>query len=64
MKCCRQDLTRVELQVAGQPYVLRRCADCGTNYWMRNGEQVSLAEVTAALESETLAKAVAAASKA
>ena len=59
MRCCGRDTTGVELQVAGQPYEMRRCGECDTTYWTRDGELVDLAEVTAALRDETEAAAAA-----
>ena len=57
MKCCGHDVTSVELQVADQPYVLFRCGDCNSGYWLRDGQQVPLDEVTAALRRQAAQKA-------
>ena len=59
MNCCGQRLMPIELQVAGQPYVLHRCATCETSAWMRDGVRVPVDEVTASLQRQTDAKAAA-----
>jgi hypothetical protein len=59
VKCCGQDLNSIELQVSDQPYVLYRCGICSSNHWLRNGERVPFAEVTAAMERHTESKAAA-----
>lgn len=57
MKCCGQEVTSVELKVAGEPVALVRCGDCNSRHWMRDGEQIPFAEVTRALRDETMAVA-------
>lgn len=59
MKCCGRDTIGVELQVAGQPFEMRRCGECETTYWTRDGVAVDVAEVTGALREETEAAAAA-----
>ena len=59
MKCCGQELASIELQVSDQPYVMYRCASCNSNHWLRDGERVPFAEVTAAMERQTQSKAAA-----
>lgn len=53
MKCCGRDVNGIELQVADQPFVLLRCGECDTSYWMHNDRPVSFEEVTAAMRRET-----------
>ena len=49
----------IELQVAGQPYELHRCDQGDPGYWLRDGERVSLQEVTASLQADTDARTAA-----
>ena len=59
MRCCGQDLTSIELQVSDQPYVMYRCATCSSNHWVRDGEPVPFAEVTAAMERQSQSQSAA-----
>ena len=63
MRCCGRETTAVELQVAGQPYEMRRCGECDSSYWTRDGVNVDLDEVTSALREETEAEAAAIAAR-
>lgn len=63
MKCCGRETNAVELQVAGQPYEMRRCGECDKTYWTRDGVVVDLDEVTSALRAETEADAAAIAAR-
>ena len=56
MRTCGHDINGVELAVAGQPVTMYRCAICDRTYWQRDGEAVSVEDVTAALRDETDAK--------
>lgn len=46
----------VELQVAGEPFVLHRCSECETQRWSRDGTDIAFESVTDAMRAETASK--------